>query len=561
LDELISQIESNHKYIVKADEPLSFVVFKVDGHGGKTLLDLNGDFLNFQLLIEILVRMKAYKTDREDFLSMCKEKYKGNSGYLKTAEEFYTNYKPEKALWWYTQDTFIYKILNKALRTQNIDVLFNFHWFINDIRQQLRRNQYPERIQVYRGQCMSNNELTSYKNSIGQFISTHTFFSTSVNKKQAISFAIESDIRLTTKSKNDPDIKRVLFEINADPQVVTSNNKPFADITSHSYFPKEKEVLFMVGSIFRLDSIQLNGLNEQGQTLAVIRMTLCGEQQYELHELYRSMREDYGNQETDLRSLGTLLARMGQFDMAQKYYQKMLDQTPPKDPALGDLYHSLGCVAADKGDCDTSLDWYKKSLAIKMKTRPSDYVSICQTYNNIGLVLQKKGDISQALEYFNKAIALFQRAHDENHIYMSALYNGIGEIYKEQQQYEKALYYHKMSLSIKQKHRLPNHPDLAISYNRIGLVHHCLRHHDTALNYYNRSLEINEKVLPSMHIEIANTYMNIGLLYGDKGNLETALNYLKSAKKIYRHLLPSHSLEVVRIKKAIQAVSDRFNKS
>ena len=45
-------------------------------------------------------------------------------------------------------------------------------------------------------------------------------------------------------------IEQVLFEIDADPQL--DNIKPFSNITSFSYFPNEEEVLFMIGSIFRL---------------------------------------------------------------------------------------------------------------------------------------------------------------------------------------------------------------------------------------------------------------------------------------------------------------------
>lgn len=245
----------------------------------------------------------------------------------------------------------------------------------------------------------------------------------------------------------------MLFKINADPRVVDNNNRPFANISSISNFPEEEEVLFMVGSIFRLDSIDLDCLQYDGQVLTIIRMTLCGDKQHELHELYQYMRKEYGNDETDLRSLGTLLAKMGKFDLAEKYYRKMLDQVSSEDPVLGDLYHSLGCVATDKGENDASLDWYKKSLAIKMQTHPSDHVRISQTYNGIGIVLQKKGNATQAFEYYNKAVSLFEQTHDKNHLYLGALYHNIGFIYQKQHNYLKALSFYDKSVAIKKKHR------------------------------------------------------------------------------------------------------------
>ena len=39
-------------------------------------------------------------------------------------------YSSETAIWWYTRDSFIYRILNKALRTQNIQILISFRFLI-----------------------------------------------------------------------------------------------------------------------------------------------------------------------------------------------------------------------------------------------------------------------------------------------------------------------------------------------------------------------------------------------------------------------------------------------
>jgi hypothetical protein len=48
-------------------------------------------------------------------------------------DEFEMDYSSENALWWYSRDSFLYGMLNKALRTQDIDTLFLFRFFIRDI--------------------------------------------------------------------------------------------------------------------------------------------------------------------------------------------------------------------------------------------------------------------------------------------------------------------------------------------------------------------------------------------------------------------------------------------
>ncbi|CAF4398726.1 unnamed protein product, partial [Rotaria sordida] len=52
------------------------------------------------------------------------------------------------------------------------------------------------------------------------------------------------------------DLEPIIFEIVADPKMV--GTKPFADISRHSEFPGESEILFMLGSIFRLNSVEHN---------------------------------------------------------------------------------------------------------------------------------------------------------------------------------------------------------------------------------------------------------------------------------------------------------------
>ena len=74
----------------------------------------------------------------------------------------------------------------------------------------------------------------------------------------------------------------ILFEIDADPVVVTS--KPFADITRHSDFPKEREVLFAIGSLFRIDHIEQNR-----DGIWIIQMTLSGENHPDLKILFDEM--------------------------------------------------------------------------------------------------------------------------------------------------------------------------------------------------------------------------------------------------------------------------------
>ena len=75
----------------------------------------NSSFIWFQLFVEVLLRMTHSSTSKTDLIDLCK---KGNYENSKSIiDEFENTYSPDKSLWWYTRESFVYKILNKALRT------------------------------------------------------------------------------------------------------------------------------------------------------------------------------------------------------------------------------------------------------------------------------------------------------------------------------------------------------------------------------------------------------------------------------------------------------------
>ena len=133
VDELISRIKVDHKIQKKVEEPLSFNIFTTSASANKSTSRINGQFVFFQVLIDCLLRLKSTETDKNELISRCRDKYEDNNSELNNLDEFEQHYSPDKALWWYTRESFFYKTLNAALRTQNIHMIFLFRAFIVDI--------------------------------------------------------------------------------------------------------------------------------------------------------------------------------------------------------------------------------------------------------------------------------------------------------------------------------------------------------------------------------------------------------------------------------------------
>jgi tetratricopeptide (TPR) repeat protein len=347
LDDLVTRIAKDHDVQKKVDEPLPIDIFTANASAGHTTMGVNGQFVFSQVLFDCLFRLKHNKADKAELISCCKNEYADNVLELECLRKFEKDYKPDEALRWYTKDTFFYKSLNAALRKQNIHMIFLFREFISDIQQQLQKYQSSKALKVYRGQMMTREELDRLKQSVGKLISINSFFSTSTSYTNVFSFLNFSS-----------DLERVLFEIKADPKMTTT--KPFADITKHSDYPGEAEVLFMIGSIFRLESIDQND-----KQVWIVKMTLSSDEEHGLRQVLIYMKGQIESGETNLRTLGKFLWKMGKFELAETYLLRLLKELESDDPLNSTLYEDLGELAALKGNFDSSVQYHQKALRLK----------------------------------------------------------------------------------------------------------------------------------------------------------------------------------------------------
>ncbi|CAF4947529.1 unnamed protein product [Rotaria sp. Silwood1] len=356
LDDLVARIKADHKIQKMVEEPLSINIFTTSTGVGKSTMGINGQFVFSQVLIDCLLRLKSNQTDTKELIDRCKQQYEDNSVELSNLREFQKDYSPDKVLWWYTRESFFYKTLNAVLRTENIHMIFLFRGFISDIQRQLKYHQAKNPLRVYRGQRISSDELETLKQCR----------------------------------------ESVLFEIVADPKVTTT--KPFADISADSEFPGESEILFMLGSIFRLDNIDYSNDNQ----VWIIRMTLCSEKEHDLKNVLMSMKQQLGTGETNLRTLGKVLWEMGKFDLAEQCFTRLLKELPPNDPLLSDLYEDLGKIASHSGDYDKSVQWHQKSLALKNPNVLTGILNDDERSYSRGTFIERKSYLETDILYKNE---------------------------------------------------------------------------------------------------------------------------------------------------------------
>jgi tetratricopeptide (TPR) repeat protein len=452
----------------------------------------NATFMFFQVLIDTLIKMTFERNSaaRQDLIDHFKQLYERNEVQLKLIEEFEKEYQPDKAVWWYTRPTFLYNTLNTALRDSDSEVLFALRFFITDLYAQLThehrndvalsREQDPI-LRVYRGTNISTKEVKYIAQNIGQYLSMQSFVSTSIDREVA-RFFVEASAPITN------DTTRILLQFNIDRRIKKA--KPYAKITQLSFVPDEGEVLIMLGSIFKIDKLEFNKLDQ----CWIGVFSLCSDDDYELKDLMQQTKSDIGD---DITSLGCLLNRHGYYDKAESYYQQILLEPSTQELDRSRCYRALGSIATILGEHSKALENYSKELVIHQKRGNAENIAL--TLMMIGQAHWKKGDLDTALIYEKKAlpdIAAFGNSQ------LTDVYRTMANIYRDKGDLNLALQNYEESLKLDRKNLPSNHENFGITYGNMALMYLRVRDGEKALEFSLKTKSVWIKSLPSSHPNI-----------------------------------------------------------
>ncbi|CAF1020500.1 unnamed protein product [Adineta steineri] len=456
----------------------------------KKLDQLDASFMYTQILKEILLTINFEDKHIKEFITYCRDVYADDDNELKNVHQLQSTYKNNIPIWWYTWDAFLYRMLNQALRSMDVDIIVRMGFFINDLHhdiqrlhlEQLDRHQSGETFTVYRGQCLSTEDFTEMTKTKGGLLSFNNFLSTSRNRDVSLNFA--------QQAATNPDLVGILFVISINP---TKSTTPFASVTDVSYFHTEDEVLFSMHTIFRIEDIKpIDGNNHLYQ----VNLTLTSDNDQDLCTLTDYIRKETFPNLTGWCRLGQLLIKMGQSRKAQEVYEVLLGQTT-NESDKANIYHQLGRTKYHQGNDQEALSYYEKALAIRELSLPSNHPDLGGSYNNIGLVYYTMGDYLKALSSHEKALSIQQQSLSSNHPDLGGSYNNIGNVYRKMGDYSKALSYYDKGRAIGQQSLPSNHPDLGGSYNNTGMVYENMGNYSKAYSFYERAVQIWQQSLPS----------------------------------------------------------------
>jgi tetratricopeptide (TPR) repeat protein len=510
--------------------PMNFVK-KTDGTANQSLDTLDSSFMYTQILKEILLTIDFDQVHFNEFITYCRGQFFESTTEMKNIGMIEKDYHHHKPIWWYTYQCFLYSMVNRALRTMEVDLIVNMGFFVRDLHKhivELHSEQYggqnhSNSFIVYRGQGLSQADFNQLQTTQGGLLAFNNFLSTSQDREVSLRFA--------RRTINTYDKIGILFVMKIDSSISAT---PFANVKDASYYQREEEILFSMHSVFRIG--QVKQIEKNNNRLWQVDLTLTDDHDPQLQELTKTM-QDVTTGPTGWFRLGRLMMKVAQFGKAQQVFEMILDRTTD-EKEKGEIYYYLARIKDDQGKYTEAITYSEKSLKIRQKTLPANHPDLATSYNNIGVVYKNMGEYSKALSYYEKALEIQQKSLPVNHPDLATSYNNIGRVYDNMGEYSKALSSHERALEIRQKSLPVNHPHLATSYNNIGSVYDNMGEYSKALSYYEKDLEISQKTLPANHPHLATSYNNIGMVYRNMGECSKALSYYEKALEIWQKTLP-----------------------
>ena len=410
-------------------------------------------FLCFLTMVDILRQISGYnKEELQEMWTTFRVIYQGNQTQLDYIDELEKSYEPCEAIKYYTGNSCLSRTINQACHTENMQEIFTFRGYISDLHKQLVTwHEQDKKIDlkslitmVYRGKPLSGSVLQQLLDNAEGLISMNGFLSTTISDEVASHYHGDDQVQQVNEG-----YRPVLFVF----ELGTTIKQPYAYIGTCSTKPDELEVLFTLGSIWRIKSISIN------ESLYIITLTSCDDLDSQTADLFNK----YTNDECNFSSIGDILIALGDNDAAEWFYTKMLKQESLDNNRRQNLYFKIGNIRFDKKDYSVARDNYDKALSLlpsltnELGTSDSfvplyvydNQPSSIAIHNNMAFIHANDRDFTNAIDHYNQALTVENGSKSQ----IATVHDNLGRLYFATSDYEKSQQNHAKAVElIDEKH-------------------------------------------------------------------------------------------------------------
>ncbi|CAF1502593.1 unnamed protein product [Rotaria sordida] len=457
------------------------------------LLQPNGHYYE-QLLQTVFSTIHESALAKPAMLDFCLQLNANNSTLL-DIRNFSKKYRAEHSIYWYTKECFVYRCVNKTLRSGDIDKCYSIRFYIADLSVQLHllKSQQQKLMKkagmttLYRGFRQSDDELNILRNLVGRVVAVKSFMSTSRNKDIALTYASPSD-------GQEENWRPVLLEIYVD---LSSPTIIAADISRVSNFDVECEVLFNIGSTFRVKMLTFDTLNDiwlcqliatnenlvdiqdfqiRSPNVSLSQLILYGSNiicsnKMIQHEQDDTINRNFKSPSNDRQRLPWLAYES--IDWAYIQYIKCIIQWQQTD--MNQLLN----------ECERILEIYTQ-----IDVQDSfDGLQIASYMNNFGYISLLCSKQSELINLFNNSLSIRKKYLPHDHILLAQSYRNLGLAYANISDYHTAFEFHERALSINQHASITAQWSTVTTLRNMGDLCHRLKNCTRAVEYYSKAID------------------------------------------------------------------------
>lgn len=462
------------------------------------------DFLWFQQVQKLLLNEVSSGSPeaKRDFISICHDycdkHYKNDRHYLRYLEH---DYKAKDAIKEYTKANFLHELVNRALRTEDIEEVYRFRWYLAQLCSNLEQETecYRSRqqqigvsvIKLYRGQLCSPDELKRICDGSG-FIATNGFLSTTYDRSVAIAFAESA------KGAPGGDTALLLLEITVNLNQTSSTI--LAETSHFGNFKQEEEVLFGLGAHFEKEGKCVQ--DEEGRWILKMQATYLGQEIASHYVSCRLTEMANFSSPSSLHStflkmiLSQMLIEMGQYKKAIKFLDLILPTTDEERAIryFGLADAKLSCI--DDQERVTIVDEAVALLteAVDLFVSLKNLLRTANTLRRLADALVLKEEYTLAKNHYQQAHRIY-RGIDRQEANIASCINGLADVYLAEKSYDQAEILYKDALNKRRLCLSDEDPAIARSYYSLGRYYYFKRN-----NEENARMMIKESLWRKMRI-------------------------------------------------------------
>ncbi|CAF0820332.1 unnamed protein product [Adineta steineri] len=508
-------ITSIHDHLIKTLADVSSRMIPMEITSKESTTDL--EFTYCQLLKETILCQDDESDLKKDMLTFCRLHYTNNQEELDQIDNFEKSFIETESIQWYTRHCFLSKILSRAFRTQEIDLLFKMRYFIQSLHKQIQSIANKEPITIYTILDAGQETIEKFQDNINGLVIFHSFLPATLkrpcqtnDKQQCLVFSI----RLASNCAANID------------QLRSSDCKI--------------DVLINLNTIFRIVSID--------KETNTVNLESVSQDDSHFQRLTEPLRKEI-TQAVVILQISKLLLETNHYwecdYLTELIYQdKSFENDGTLLASLAASHHLLGNANVMNKDNEGARYQFFKSLRAFHLFLPPYHSMLSSSYNNIGSMFYQDDHHESAIKFHEIALQCQLKASNPDMNAVATYSSNIGAVYIDQKNYTEAIKYLKRAVIIREKMSMDGDTRPLISlFQKISSCFWHIGNAKEALDYYKKTLKLQLELPNPLPHPLSVTYYNLSTAYARLGEYKDAVDCAEKSVE-YLKMVPEKHLEL-----------------